>query len=107
MIAPEAMEELRAICPGAVEMSEGNIAFVFLPKLKLPCAPGEVDALLSLQPHSGYTTRLFLSTQVAGKGNNWSTHTILSRTWYTWSWNNVPSGIRPAEILIGHLRAFR
>jgi hypothetical protein len=107
MVSPEAMDELRAICPGAEEKLEGNITYVYLPNLLLPCQPNEVDALLCIQQHGGYTTRLFLSVQIPGKGANWSTHTILSRTWYTWSWNNVPAGLRPAEILIGHLRAFR
>lgn len=101
------MNELRAISPGAQEMTEAGIRYVFLPALKLPCAPGVADALLSLQQHSGYATRLFLSQPAVGKGNNWTTHHILGRTWHTWSWKDVPATIRPVEILLGHLGALR
>lgn len=107
MISGSAMEELRAISPAAQELMEAGITYILLPKLKLPCAPGVVDALLCIQQHGGYTTRLFLSQQVSGKGANWSCHQIIGRPWWTWSWNNVPADIRPAEILAGHLRAFQ
>jgi hypothetical protein len=104
----EEMEELRLMCPGAREMQEGGITYVFLPELKHPCAPGVIDALLCPQQHTtGYTTRLFLSAVVPGKCTNWSTHSILSRTWHTWSWNNVLASQRLAEILVQHLRALR
>src|SRR5207245_11021163 len=86
---------------------DGAISSVYLPALKLPCPPGVVDGLLCLQQHGGYTTRLFLSAPVSGRGANWSTHSIVSRTWHTWSWNNVPANQRPAEVLAQHLRAFR
>lgn len=36
MIPPEQMEELRAICPDAREMSEGGLTYVYLPGLRLP-----------------------------------------------------------------------
>lgn len=107
MVEQAPMDELRTLSSGAQEMTEVGLAYVYLPGLKLPCAPGVVDALLCIQQHGGYTTRLFLSQQVPGKGANWSTHQILGRTWYTWSWNNVPSGLRPSQILLAHLDAFR
>lgn len=107
MIAGSSMEELRAISPGAQEMTEAGISYLLLPRLKLPCAPGVVDALLCIQQHGGYTTRLFLSEQVPGKGNNWTCHQIFGRVWWTWSWNNVPANLRPAEILAGHVQAFQ
>jgi hypothetical protein len=101
------MDDLRRMCPGAQEMSEGGIEYIFLPGLKHPCAPGTLDALLCPQQHGGYATRLFLSVPIPGKGNNWAAHTILSRTWHTWSWNNVPANQRLAEILAQHLRVLR
>jgi hypothetical protein len=107
MVGEAAMRELQTIVSGAQEMTEGGITYIHLPQLKLPCAPGAVEALLCIQQHGGYTTRLFLSQPVPGKGNNWSTHQILGRPWHTWSWNNVPANLRPAEILTGHLGAFR
>jgi hypothetical protein len=107
MVDEAAMGELRTICPGAQEIIEAGITYIRLLELKLPCAPGVVEALLCIQQHGGYTTRLFLAQQVPGKGSNWTCHQIFGRSWYTWSWNNVPANLRPAEILAGHLRAFR
>lgn len=109
MISEEALAELRAICLDAKEMTEGGLTYILLPNLKLPagCNPPQVDGLLCLQARDGYPTRLFLSQPVAGKVSNWATHRILDRTWHTWSWNNVSSGLRPAQILAEHLRAFR
>jgi len=107
VIAEDAMSELRAICAGAQEMVEAAITYVYLPKLKLSCAPAALDGLLCIQQHSGYATRLFLSAQVPGKGSNWSAHQILGKTWYTWSWKDVSANLRPAEILLGHLDALR
>lgn len=101
------MDDLRLLCPGAQEMPESGIEYVFLPGLKHPCAPGTLDALLCPQQHSNYPTRLFLSVPIPGKGNNWSIHTILSRTWHTWSWNYVQANQRLAEILAQHMRALR
>ncbi len=101
------MDDLRRMCPGAQEMPEAGIEYISLPGLKHLCAPGTLDALLCPQQHGGYATRLFLSAPIAGKGNNWSTHVILSRTWHTWSWNHVPANQRLAEILAQHLRALR
>jgi hypothetical protein len=103
----EDIEEVRQICQGAQEMAEGGFSYVFLPNLKLPCPPGCVDGLLCPQPHTSYTTRLFLSAIVPGKGVHWTTHTILSRTWHTPSWKDVASNQRPAEILAQHLRTYR
>src|SRR5436309_5843727 len=82
VIPEDAMSELRTICAGAQEMVEAAIRYVYLPKLKLSCASAALDGLLCVQQHSGYATRLFLSAQVPGKGNNWSAHQILGKTWY-------------------------
>lgn len=101
------MDDILLVCPGVQEMSEGGVSYFFLPGLKSPGAPGTIDALLCPQQHSGYATRLFLSAQIPGKGNNWSTHVILGRAWHTWSWNHVPANQRLAEILAQHLRALK
>lgn len=104
-ISEETMLELRQISVGALEMSEGGAVLVHLPGLTV--GTQIVDGLLCLSQHSGYPTRLFLSQPITGKGANWTTHTILSRTWHACSWNNVLANQRPAEILAQHLRAFR
>lgn len=105
--ATAALDEIRSLCSAAEELAEAGIQYIYLPDLKLPCAPGLVDGLLALQQHGGYTTRLFLSVPVVGKGANWTVHQILGRTWHSWSWNNVPATLRPIEILVNHLDALR
>jgi hypothetical protein len=109
MVAAEHLQELRELCGDVRELTEGGRVYVYLPLLRLPrgCAPAEVEALLCLQEHSGYATRLFLSQPVAGRGANWSVHHILDRPWHSWSWNNVNAQMRPAAILAEHLRALR
>lgn len=108
MPSVEHLTELQLACEGATEIHEGGQVYYHLPVLKLPdgCNLKEVEAILCLSPHSGYSTRLFLA-QPAGRGNNWSTHCILGRTWHTWSWNNVPNNLRPTEVLAEHLRGLR
>lgn len=106
-VSAEEMEELRQICPDAKEMSEGGVTYILLPALKLPCPPGVVTGVLCPQQHSGYATRLFLSIEIPGKGANWRSHVILSRTWYTPSWKDVAASQRLAAILVQHLRVYR
>jgi hypothetical protein len=104
----DALAELRQVCPGASLKSESGESFVDLPGLKIPVGAGiEVrDALLTLQGHSGYMSRLFLSQPIAApRTRNWSTHTVLGRAWHTPSWNNVAPG-RPVEMLLQHLKAY-
>lgn len=103
------LEELKLICDGALEMVEGGCFFLYLPGLRVLSASHifVLDALLCLQARDGYPTRLFLSQQVPNRGNNWTQHRILDRTWYTWSWNNVAASNRPAQVLAEHLRALR
>jgi hypothetical protein len=107
MASDEAMAELCLVCPGAEEMTEAGVPYFHLPKLKLPGGDTVVEALLCPQQHGGYATRLFLSSPVPGKGANWSVHQILGKAWHTWSWNGVPSTLRPLQILLGHLDALK
>jgi len=110
MITDEQLAELRTVCPGAVPMQEGGTTYVFLPSLRLPngCSPSEMDALLRPGPGpDGYTTRLYLSVPFPNKGQNWTVHQILARTWHTPSYNNVPGEVRLIEILANHLKVLR
>ena len=102
------LAEVRSICAGAMEMTEGGTKFVYLPSLKVPVGSGfEIrDGLLSLGPHTGYTSRLYVSVPINGRGNNWTTHTVLGRTWHTPSFNQVKPG-RPMEMLADHLAVYR
>lgn len=109
MLTPDALSELQAICPNAVEMTEGAITYIFLPGLRVS-GGGQtttLDALLCPQARDGYQTRLFLSQPLVGRIANWAPHRILDRTWHTWSWNGVGAELRPAQILAEHLRALR
>lgn len=89
-------------------MLEGGYTYVFLPQLKIVHGNGILirDALLCPQERDGYKNRLFLSEPVPGRGNNWSSHQILDKNWFTWSWNHVPAD-RLAVILAQHLTALR
>jgi hypothetical protein len=101
---------LRAVYPDAVAMSEGAIDYVYLPRLPLSkhCGPQPVEGLIRPGPGpDGYTTRLFLSSPCPGRGQNWTVHQILAKTWHTFSFNNVPADLRLVEILANHLRVLQ
>jgi len=110
-LSDEALAELCTVCPGAVPMDEGGITYIYLPSLKLPTgrSPSEVQGLLRPQAAGidGYSTRLYLSAQFPERGKNWTQHRILDKSWYTFSFNNVPATLRPIEILANHLRELR
>lgn len=100
------LDEIRAFSPGARYLEEGGLRYIDLPQLAVLSGgvTKTVDGLLCLDKHGGYTTRLFLSEPFPGKGNNWAPHVIFGKRWHTWSWNNVPANLRPAQILADHLR---
>jgi hypothetical protein len=108
MAGSEALAELRQVCPAASIKSEAGQDFVDLPGLKILIGNEFVarDALLSLQTHSGYASRLFLSQPIAGRGVNWTVHSVLGRTWHTPSWKDVAPG-RPVEMLLQHLKVYQ
>ena len=103
------LAEVAALVPGARMMPDAGIEYIFLPGLKLTIGQEEcvLDALLCPVQHGGYTTRLFLADPIPRRGQNWTTHNILSRSWLTWSWNNVPANLSPLQILSAHLKALR
>jgi len=101
------IEQLRDICPGAKLMTEGGLAFAFLPKLRFVSRGTnvEMDALLAPQGHSGYETRLFLERQLP-IGVAWYMQQILGRTWHAISWRGVFPDQPWPRILSGQLGAF-
>jgi len=109
------LSTLLTICPEACERGEAGHRFVALPRLKVEVGNNVkvIDALLSITPHSGYTTRLFLSEQITERPTvgsnpaNWTIHHILGRNWWSWSWQGVPGDIPWCQILIAHLRALK
>lgn len=109
MIQDNKIMALISLCPDVAVIPDAGTDYISLPKLKIKSANTlhTVDALLCPVKHSGYTTRLFLSKKIPGRGNNWSVHSILGRAWHTWSWNNVPDTLSPAQILSAHMRSLR
>lgn len=104
----DSLGDVRRVCPGASLKTEAGENFVDLPGLKIRVGKDVVtrDALLTLQGHSGYVSRLFLSQPISSpRAVNWTVHTVLGRTWHTPSWNNVPPG-RAVEMLLQHLKAY-
>lgn len=85
MIQENQMGPFTSLCPEAVVMADAGINYIYLPMLKIRSAHTvlRIGALLCPVKHGGYTTRLFLSEIIPGRGNNWTTHSILGRTWYT------------------------
>lgn len=108
-MSPEELAELKEVCAAVAPMSEGGTEFAYLPGLKILTVQGVVvrDALLSLGPHTGYTSRLYLSAAISSsKAANWTVHTVLGKAWHTPSWNNVVKS-RPIEMLLQHLKAYK
>ena len=103
-----ALQEMRGVCPGASAKTEGGQEFIDLPALSIRVGEkSEIrDALLTMQSHGGYVSRLFLSSPIAGRGQNWTIHTVLGRPWHTPSWQHVTPG-RPIEMLSEHLKVYR
>ena len=103
----EEFEKLKAVFPSAQALGNGDRINVFLPKLPIR-SNGKLihrDVLLCPYEHGGYDTRLFLSEPVEGKGQNWSTHTLFTRNWHTWSWRYVSAAQAWSAILANHLAA--
>jgi hypothetical protein len=109
MLPEDQLEELKMLCPEATVAQETGQDYVLLPNLKLPpgSSPAVVNAVLCPHLHSGYTTRLFLSEQVLGKGNNWNPYQLLDRTWYSPSWQGISADLPLMEMVLGHLEVYR
>jgi hypothetical protein len=107
-VTAEHLAEIRSLCASATPMAEGGTEFISLAALNILVANQVVtcDALLSLGPHTGYSSRLYLSAPIPQRGQNWTTHVVLGRSWNTPSWNGVQTG-RPAEMLLQHLETYR
>jgi hypothetical protein len=105
----EQIQELKALCPEARVIAEAGITYLLLPSLKLPpgATPAVVDGLLCPQQHTGYSTRLFISKPVVGKGTNWTTARLVERMWHTPSWQGIGADLRLVEMVLGHLEVYR
>lgn len=100
---------IQAMHPSATLHTENKMSVVLLPDFKFRAGTKTVQMALLLHPstHSGYVTRLFFEQKLegAGQSNNWTIHTVLSRTWWAPSWQNVVPEQPWTSMLGAHLRA--
>lgn len=108
MINDTEWRDLRTLCPEARYLEEGGVGFISLPGLRFPVRQEITirDALLSLQAHTGYASRLYVDQPIPGVGQNWTCHIVFGRGWHTPSWDGVKPA-SPMEMLQGHLRVYR
>jgi hypothetical protein len=110
-IPQDQIEELKLFCVDARPHQEGEVPYVYLPGLRLPdgCSPTQIDALLCPTPAHGYTSRLlFAQPFTSPQSRNWHYNArVLERNWAAISWNIPAGGLRLAQVLAEHLRAFR
>jgi hypothetical protein len=64
-----------------------------------------MDLLLVPWSHSGYVTRLFFERAITLRGQNWQSHRVVERTWWTPSYNGVAPTLPWREMLCAHLRS--
>lgn len=110
--AADEIAELLQLVWRVHQAEEGGFTYFLLPELSLPdgCTPAMLDALLCPMARDGYSSRLFVAEQIAhrGPGTNWNALNvrILERNWFAVSWR-VNGGLRLAQLVRGHLDAFR
>ena len=105
----EEVARLQSLYPTARALKDGGATCVVLPDLPIRSL-GQTflrTALLYPHAHGGYLTRLFLSDPIPGKRSDWSSHTLLTRQWWTWSWQNVRPDQAWTAILANHLAALK
>ena len=105
--AAEEFAHLQAMHAAAVLLKEGGQHAALLPDFAF-AAGGEsfkMDLLLVPFSHSGYTTRLFFTRKIDGRGANWNQHRVVERNWWAPSWNYVPPTLSWTQMLLAHLRA--
>ena len=108
MTIAEKLASLRPFATDAQIVADCGREFVLLPGLKVR-VNGHIhvmDGLLCPSELHGYMTRLFLSQQIEGKGQNWKPYVIAGRTWYAPSWQNVDASLPLPQMLLAHLDAF-
>lgn len=101
---------LCAISPRAALLQDGPLTCVLLPETRLTTAAGTevMDTVLCPMGQGSYTTRLLLDRQVATRQPiNWCQVLLLGRTWWTWSWNNIPAGQPWLQIFAEHARVLK
>ena len=108
MSDPEAqLARLQRIHRSTHLLKEGGNPVALLPGFAFRAA-GRIDTMdLLLVPwnHSGYMTRLFFERALTHRGQNWRSHRVVERTWWTPSYSDVASTLPWHEMLCAHLRS--
>lgn len=94
------------LCPDAQLIDEAGKKVVHLPNMCFE-VDGQIvrqDLLFVPWPHSGYDTRLFFSSQICGKGKNWTQHSLLNRNWHAPSYR-VDKLLGWRHQLLQHIKA--
>ena len=102
-------EKMKGLHPSAVLEHEGGKPLVYLPKFTFRAGGKSYTDDLLLHPNAGqgsYTSRLFFRQKVERTTANWhQQQTILGRSWWVYSWKDVPSSMSWPNMLCEHLRA--
>jgi hypothetical protein len=107
MDADAELDTLKPMCEGASLWSEGGQPVAYLPNFRFQTSAGEKMMDLALVPfaHSGYSTRLFFREIPLQGGLQWTQFTVCGQSWWTRSWNGVPSTLPWIQMLAAHLRS--
>lgn len=108
-VAPERVDALRQVFPDLQVVAEAGADFVYLPKLPIRHAGEDrvVNGLLRPSVGEGYATRLYLSEPLHQRGGNWTQHSLIGKTWHTWSLQGIPAELPLDQMLAAHLRALQ
>jgi hypothetical protein len=104
------LQALKNLFPQAELVTEQGRTAVLLPQVKFQAGGARVTRDLVLWPseRDSYSTRLFLSEQVAGATSRvWKSFSLCGGTWWAVSWRGVPATLPWIEILANHLKAFQ
>lgn len=105
------IEELKKLFGIVLRSEESGKTYFLIPQLAMPdgCTPARTDVLLCPSERDGYPSRLFFAERVACKGTpNWTTVVrILERTWHAFSWRVPQTDLRPAQLVLAHLKGLR
>ncbi len=108
MSSPEAeLIQLQSLHRPAQLLKECGNPVAFLPGFAFRAA-GRIETMdLLLVPwnHSGYMTRLFFERALTHRGQNWQSHPVIERTWWTPSYNHVAPTLPWREMLCAPLRS--
>lgn len=102
------MDRLRGFCPAADLWHEGQQPLVFIPEISVESAGARhpVDLLLCPRARNSYETRLFFSKKLP-VNRNWSSFSIMTRTWHAFSWRGIPACDDWLEVLAMHLETVK